>query len=434
MLVRKSVYTQQIEALERQLALSKSSEKECLAIKRQTNYLAISAAGMILESSPQFEALSGYSKAQLTCEHIDNLLSESLTQTSFFQSLLQSGAVDTMEQLDISLRESGGSMRHISAQFVPIADDNQGITKVIALIQDRSDDFRQQQKNKVLADTLNASMAVIAFTPEGEILEANENFLQVMQYQAGDIIGQHHRMFCEPEFYAENPNFWQQLAGGERFTGRFTRVDAKGNKVALEATYNPVKDSNGNIVKVIKFATDITERINKTQQVINMAAATSEQTSTITRSAVEVLSEAINSAVKIADELKQIAEDGRRLSEQSTKVTDMVVTIQGIAEQTNLLALNAAIEAARAGEHGRGFSVVADEVRNLAESTATVTKSITDIVNKNSELTETMDGKLGVLSEQALAGTDKFTLTSEGLEDISNGVKQLVELMTQLEI
>ena len=99
MLVRKSVYTQQIEALERQLALSKSSEKECLAIKRQTNYLAISAAGMILESSPQFEALSGYRKAQLTCEHIDNLLSESLTQTSFFQSLLQSGAVDTMEQL-----------------------------------------------------------------------------------------------------------------------------------------------------------------------------------------------------------------------------------------------------------------------------------------------------------------------------------------------
>ncbi|PRO70983.1 hypothetical protein C6Y40_24300 [Alteromonas alba] len=86
MLVRKSVYTQQIEALERQLALSKSSEKECLAIKRQTNYLAISAAGMILESSPQFEALSGYSKAQLTCEHIDNLLSESLTQTSFFRA------------------------------------------------------------------------------------------------------------------------------------------------------------------------------------------------------------------------------------------------------------------------------------------------------------------------------------------------------------
>lgn len=202
----------------------------------------------------------------------------------------------------------------------------------------------------------------------------------------------------------------------------------------MEATYNPVKDSNGKVVKVIKFATDITDRINKTQQAINMAAATSEQTSTITRNAVEVLSEAITSAVKIADNLKQIAKDGRLLSEQSTKVTDMVVTIQGIAEQTNLLALNAAIEAARAGEHGRGFSVVADEVRNLAESTATVPKSITEIVNRNSELTDAMDSKLGVRSDQALAGTDKFTLTVEGLENISNGVKQLVELMSQLEI
>ena len=122
------------------------------------------------------------------------------------------------------------------------------------------------------------------------------------------------------------------------------------------------------------------------------------------------------------------------LHKNSENVRQILVMVETFSDQTNLLALNAAIEAARAGEHGRGFSVVADEVRNLAESTATVTKSITDIVNKNSELTETMDGKLGVLSEQALAGTDKFTLTSEGLEDISNGVKQLVELMTQLEI
>lgn len=269
-------------------------------------------------------------------------------------------------------------------------------------------------------------MAVIEFTENGIILDANENFLAVMKYSLDDIRGKHHRIFCDAEFLASNPDFWKRLAKGERFTGRFTRQDGMGTPVTLEATYNPVKDEHGKVYKIIKFATDISERTNRAQQAINMAATTSEETSSITSNAVEVINEAITSSVSIAGELKQSAEAGRKLSEQAKNINDMVTTIQGIAEQTNLLALNAAIEAARAQEHGRGFSVVADEVRNLAERTAAVTKSITTIVNQNSQLT--------VLADQALASTDKFTLTSEGLEDISRGVAQLVEMMSSLEV
>lgn len=435
MLVLKSVHNQQVSQLQQSLDAKRVYERECIAVKSQTSYFAFSAAGMLIDTSEQFELLTGYTKSQLTCQHIDTLFTQPITSSSFYKALYQAGAGAAGERRqDLRLKTQSGDYRYVSVQFIPISDDDLSVSKIIALLQDRTSDHLQQAKNQTLVDTLQASMAVIEFTPAGEILETNPNFLNLMKYARADLVGKHHRIFCEPEFYNDNPNFWQRLASGERFTGRFTRLDAKGNRIALEATYNPVFDEQGKVVRVIKFATDISDRINQAQQAINMAAATSEQTSTITAGAVEVLSDAITSSVKIAEDLRTSAEDGRNLSAQSKTITDMVVTIQGIAEQTNLLALNAAIEAARAQEHGRGFSVVADEVRNLAERTATVTKSITDIVKRNSQLTDAMDNKLCVLAERALAGTEKFSQTSEGLEDISRGVEQLVEMMARLEI
>lgn len=435
MLVLKSVHNQQIQQLQQALDAKRDYERECIAVKNQSTYFAFSAGGMLIDTSEQFELLTGYTKSQLTCQHIDTIFAQPLTTSSFYKALYQAGAgVYGDHCQDLRLKTQAGDYRYVSVQFIPISDDDLSVSKVNALVQDRTRDHLHQAKNQTLVDTLHASMAVIEFTPAGEILEANPNFLNLMKYSLANIVGKHHRIFCESEFLSTNPHFWQRLANGERFTGRFTRLDAKGNRISLEATYNPVFDEQGKVVRVIKFATDISDRINQAQQAINMAAATSEQTSTITANAVAVLSEAITSSIKIADDLRTSAEDGRNLSAQSKTITDMVVTIQSIAEQTNLLALNAAIEAARAQEHGRGFSVVADEVRSLAERTATVTRSITDIVKRNSQLTDAMDKTLSVLAERALAGTEKFSQTSEGLEDISRGVEQLVEMMTRLEI
>lgn len=434
MLVLKSFHTRHVTELERLLEAGKLCEKEFTALKSQANYFAISSSGIILESSPAFETLTGYSKSQLSSEHIDSLFQDSLTQIPFYRDLFSGSTPSSVRQQVLTLKHQSGRLLQVGIQLICIADNIGSVTKVIALIQDRTDNFLQEQHNQILVETLHASMAVIEFTPTGEILEANDNFLKLMKYSDNEIVGQHHRIFCDKEFIAANPYFWQRLGAGERFTGRFTRISALGERVSLEATYNPAFDSNGRVVKVIKFATDITTRINQTQQAIDMAVATSEEASSITAGATNVLEEAITSSVGIAEDLKKCAENGRNLSVQSKSIADMVVTIQSIAEQTNLLALNAAIEAARAGEHGRGFSVVADEVRNLAERAASVTKSITGIVEQNSQLTDAMDAKLGSLANRALAGTDKFTMTAEGLKDISRGVEQLVQLVTQLKI
>ena len=146
------------------------------------------------------------------------------------------------------------------------------------------------------------------------------------------------------------------------------------------ATYNPIRNERGEVCKVIKFASDISVRVNAARQAVEVAAATSEETSQITGNAVKVLGEAVATSMQIASQVQQAANNGAQLSLQAKNISDIVTTIRGIAEQTNLLALNAAIEAARAGESGRGFAVVADEVRKLAGRTAEATAEIAKVV------------------------------------------------------
>jgi len=125
-----------------------------------------------------------------------------------------------------------------------------------------------EQENSALqgvVQAINRSMAMIVFTPQGEILDANENFLNVVGFSLAELKGQHHRVLVPEEIKQslEYQQFWQKLAQGDYFQDRFLRQDAQGNFIWLEANYNPVFDENGQVTQVIKFATDITEQVEQ---------------------------------------------------------------------------------------------------------------------------------------------------------------------------
>ncbi|WP_231870755.1 methyl-accepting chemotaxis protein [Marinomonas aquimarina] len=163
-----------------------------------------------------------------------------------------------------------------------------------------------------------------------------------------------------------------------------------------------------------------------------MAAATSEQTSQITSNAVQVLSEAVDTSETIAEQVGQASSVGVQLMEQFKNIADIVVTIRTIADQTNLLALNAAIEAARAGDAGRGFSVVADEVRQLANNTSVATAEISKVVELNHELIKQIDTSLTSVSGIAAVGQEGINNVSSGLEEVKRGVEQLVSMVEEM--
>ncbi|MBP5856711.1 PAS domain-containing methyl-accepting chemotaxis protein [Marivibrio halodurans] len=110
-------------------------------------------------------------------------------------------------------------------------------------------------------DALNASQAMISFTPDGTILDANANFLNAVGYTLGEIAGQHHRMFMEADDIAspEYRTFWEDLANGQFKAARFKRIGKGGREIWLRASYNPVRDRQGRVVKVVKIATDVTD-------------------------------------------------------------------------------------------------------------------------------------------------------------------------------
>ena len=122
---------------------------------------------------------------------------------------------------------------------------------------------------------IRSGMAMIEFTPEGKILEANPAFLNVVGYRLEEVVGQHHRMFCPPVLVSspEYSQFWKRLSQGESFSNRFMRVTKDGHEIWLEATYMPVCDAAGQVVSVIKVAADITRQVQAENKHASMLKA-----------------------------------------------------------------------------------------------------------------------------------------------------------------
>lgn len=125
---------------------------------------------------------------------------------------------------------------------------------------------------KELADKLDAvsrSQAVIEFDPNGNILEANDNFLRVMGYQKDEVLGRHHSMFVEESTRnsVEYQQFWDALRRGENKISEYKRVGKHGKEVWIHGSYSPLLDDNNRVYKVVKFATDLTQR--KSEEVAN---------------------------------------------------------------------------------------------------------------------------------------------------------------------
>jgi len=280
------------------------------------------------------------------------------------------------------------------------------------------------------------STAVIEFNLAGEVLTANDRFLHGMGYTLAQIQGKHHSLFCtaQEQNSAEYEAFWKRLIAGEFVAGRFQRVDSHGRDVWLEASYNPVRDANNTLYKVVKFATVITDQVHREQAVseaAGIAYSTSLQTDESAQRGTKVVTQAVEVMRDLAKHMQQAGDGIEALNDQSQVIGSIVKTISAIAEQTNLLALNAAIEAARAGEQGRGFAVVADEVRQLASRTSKATEEIINVVRQNQDMardavTLMADGKLQAEQGLALAAEAGTVIV-----EIQDGAQKVVDAVGQ---
>jgi len=342
----------------------------------------------------------------------------------------------------VRLLRGNGEEAWLRSIVQPVRSSDGRIKHISLFASDLTRTIEASREHENLIGALVRSTAVIEFDLNGNVLNANDRFLSGMGYSLAQIKGKHHRLFCAPEEYnsAEYQNFWRRLNNGEFVADRFKRIDSHGRTVWLEASYNPVVDANNKLYKVVKFATVITDQVNREQAVADAASiaySTSQQTDSTAQRGTTVVTEAVNVMRDLSRHMQAAGEGIEALNEQSQVIGTIVKTISGIAEQTNLLALNAAIEAARAGEQGRGFAVVADEVRQLASRTSQATEEIVTVVRQNQEMARNAvalmtDGKLQAEQGLALAAEAGTVIVEiqDGAQKVVNAVGQFANQLS----
>ncbi len=396
------------QALKTQLAARTAETTEfkglIAALERSMAVVEFDLNGKVLRANEKFQTTLGYTADQLIGKSHREFCLPALTSSpsySQFWSDLKAGKFvsGTFKRVDAK-----GRTLWLEASYNPVLDDRGQVLRVVKYALDVTQKVEQEAATHSKLTALDRAMAVIEFDLTGLVLDANANFLNVMGYALAEIKGKQHRLFCENELInsQEYADFWRRLNNGEFFTGQFKRLGKHGRVVWLEASYNPVYDGDGKLIKIVKFASDITERVEKFEEDSRSASRAyhiSSETERFAEHGTQVIQETATEMRRIADNIGESARLVGQLGDRSEQITAIVNTIRGIADQTNLLALNAAIEAARAGDQGRGFAVVADEVRQLAGRTSRSTAEIAEMIGMI--LSETREAVSSMQSTQA---------------------------------
>ncbi|RDU59658.1 methyl-accepting chemotaxis protein [Helicobacter marmotae] len=184
----------------------------------------------------------------------------------------------------------------------------------------------------------------------------------------------------------------------------------------------------------MQSSTQVTNKIGQMEQslteVSNIAKQTEEnslKSVEVSTKGVEIINITAEEIGKISEMISSSADNIRGLQQQSTEIGSSASLIAEIADQTNLLALNAAIEAARAGEHGRGFAVVADEVRKLAERTASTTAEIANMIKLIQDSIDTSVTSIEAIVPQIEKGQKLIMDSVQTLEEIQSQAKDSLQ-------
>ncbi len=179
----------------------------------------------------------------------------------------------------------------LNAIYNPILNASGEVVKVVKFANDITTQQEIVAESKGVLGGIDATMATIEFQPDGTIITANDNFLKTMKYLLDNVKGKHHSIFAPQEVLesAEYKTFWKRLSSGESITGIFKRVSATGETVWLNAIYNPILNASGEVLKVVKFANDITNEKQKEAETIQLLEETTAQEEELRQTMEELL-------------------------------------------------------------------------------------------------------------------------------------------------
>ena len=421
------------------------------AIDRAQAVIEFDLDGKVLDANSNFLAVMGYNLAEVQGKHHRMFCDPDYTSTDAYTDFWEKLSSGSFESGEYKRLAKGGREVWIQATYNPILDDTGKPLKVVKFASDVTAAKLRNAEIEARVTAVDRAQAVIEFDLEGVVLSANDNFLRTMGYSLREIVGQHHSAFCSEEYTRseEYRDFWHRLSKGELIAGRFHRRGKYGRDVHIQATYNPILDLSGRPFKVVKYAYDVTASVERERRI---AEGTRDMTASVRNLAgsIEDIARSSGVATDLARETHTNAEQGVEalrasleaialIQRSSVSIGEIVRVMGEIANQTNLLAFNASIEAARAGEHGVGFSIVAGEVRKLAERSFEAAQQIGKLieesaerVNQGSEVSKRAENAFERIVSSVARTNDAIHTISESTQVQQEASREVDALITQL--
>lgn len=351
--------------------------------------------GTVVEANEVFCAALGYSLEEVAGQHHRIFCApEDASSTAYADHWRRLRAGESVSGEFRRVNRNGDAV-WIQASYIPQRNADGVPIGVVKIASDITAQKELSLERVSKIEALDRSQAVIEFDLEGTVRHANDNFLQALGYRATDVVGQHHRMFCKEEFRSspEYRQFWQRLREGQFNTGQYCRIDASGNDVWIQASYNPMFDAFGKVKGVVKFATDVTEQVKLAQKAEQAEAEQAKNEDTRRRVALSL--EAVQRASR-GDLTARLPEDGD----------------DGLAELTC------------------GLNVMIDSLHTLVSEVSDTTKSLTsqttDIMSRTSDVAHQAE-RLGSTSEEMSANVEELTASIASIAEGSGQANTLAE-------
>ena len=230
------------------------------ALDRVQAIIEFELDGTVITANENFLRMFGYELDEIVGKHhrifCDPGYAESPEYGEFWRKLGR-GEYDAAEFKRLA---KGGEEIWLQASYNPVFDKDGKPVKVVKFATNVTASKLQTAEYEGKIEAINRAQAVIEFELDGTVISANENFLRIFGYGLDEIVGKHHRIFCDPG-YAESPEyaeFWHKLGRGEYHAAEFKRLAKGGREIWLQASYNPIFDMDGRPFRVVKFATDVT--------------------------------------------------------------------------------------------------------------------------------------------------------------------------------
>jgi methyl-accepting chemotaxis protein len=387
------------------------------AISRSQAVIEFDLEGRIVDANENFLKALGYQIEEIRGQHhsmfVDPSYRSSLDYKLFWERLAR-GEFDSGQYKRIC---KGGREIWIQASYNPIFDRKGKPFKVVKYATDITAEKLKAADHEGQLKAVSKAQAVIEFTLDGKVLDANENFLKTLGYGLDEIRGQHHSLFVDAQYRAspEYRSFWERLARGEFDAGQYKRIGKGGREVWIQASYNPIFDMNGRPFKVVKYATDISEQVRFSEAMKQTVAEAS----------------GIAGAASAGDLTKRISLTGKSgaLSELSVGVNDLLDAMSGLVGNVKAAADEVSRGADEISQGNTNLSQRTEEQASSLEETASAMEEMTSTVKQNAENAGQANQLALAAREQAEKGGSVVALAVKAMGEIHDSSKQIADII-----